>query len=61
MMTAVFTGNWWLWVVRGVLAVLFGILAFVFPDATLYALTLLFAAYAVVEGVNPTLLSPTAK
>lgn len=51
MMTAIFTGNWWLWVVRGSLAIIFGILAFVFPDATLYALMLLFAAYAVVEGI----------
>ena len=45
------TGNWWIWVVRGILAILFGILAFIFPDSTLYVLTLLFGAYAVVEGI----------
>lgn len=50
-MTVVLAGNWWAWVIRGVLAVLFGILALVFPGATLGALALLFAAYAVVEGI----------
>lgn len=50
-MLVMFWGNWWLWVARGVLAVLFGILAFIFPDATLYALTLLFGAFALVEGI----------
>src|SRR3954454_6596584 len=37
---------------RGVLAVLFGVLALVWPGVTVLALALLFAAYAVVDGVG---------
>lgn len=42
---------WWLVVLRGVAAVLFGILAFVWPQLTLGALILLFAGYALVDGI----------
>jgi uncharacterized membrane protein HdeD (DUF308 family) len=41
----------WL-VVRGVVAVLFGLLAVVWPGLTLVALALLFGAYALVDGVG---------
>jgi uncharacterized membrane protein HdeD (DUF308 family) len=43
--------NWWLLVVRGVLAVIFGILAFALPGATVFALVILFAAYMAVDGI----------
>lgn len=43
--------NWWAFVVRGVLAVLFGLAALVWPDVTLVALVALFGAYALVEGI----------
>lgn len=43
---------WWMILIRGILAVLFGILVFVFsPDVTLVALAILFAAYSIVDGV----------
>lgn len=42
---------WWMVLIRGILAIAFGILALVFPDATLLALAILFAAYSIVEGV----------
>lgn len=42
---------WWLLVVRGAAAVLFGIVAFTLPVATLAALILVFGAYAFVDGV----------
>src|SRR5260221_318509 len=43
--------NWWLVALRGVLAILFGIVAILLPGPTLAALVLLFAAYMVVDGV----------
>jgi uncharacterized membrane protein HdeD (DUF308 family) len=42
---------WWTLLVRGLVAILFGILAFIWPGVTLSALVLLFGAYALVDGV----------
>jgi uncharacterized membrane protein HdeD (DUF308 family) len=42
----------WLLVVRGVAAVVFGVLALVWPGVTVLALALLFGAYALVDGVG---------
>lgn len=43
--------NWWLVALRGVLAILFGILAYIWPGITLATLVLLFGAYSLVDGV----------
>jgi len=43
--------NWWTFVLRGVVAILFGILAFMRPGITLDALVLLFAFWALFDGV----------
>lgn len=43
--------NWWAIALRGVAAVIFGLVALLMPGITLAALILLFGAYAVVEGV----------
>jgi uncharacterized membrane protein HdeD (DUF308 family) len=43
--------NRWLFGLRGVLAVLFGLLAFIWPGATAVALVFLFAAYAMIDGI----------
>ena len=43
--------NWWVLVVRGVLAIVFGLLCFFLPALTLAALVLVFGAYALVDGI----------
>lgn len=43
--------DWWVFALRGVAAILFGILAIVQPGITLASLILLFGAYAFVDGV----------
>ena len=45
------TRKWRLLALRGVVAVLFGLAALVWPGATLTALVLLFGAYALVDGL----------
>jgi uncharacterized membrane protein HdeD (DUF308 family) len=50
-MFSVYTGSWWALVIRGIAAVAFGILAFIWPSITLTVLVLLWGAYAFVDGV----------
>lgn len=44
--------NWWLVVFRGVIAIIFGIMAFVWPGITVGALVLLFGVYALIDGIS---------
>ena len=44
--------NWWLLLIRGILAVLFGLMAFAWPALTLVTLVLLYGAYAFVDGLT---------
>jgi uncharacterized membrane protein HdeD (DUF308 family) len=50
-MLVVFTSSWWALAIRGVAAILFGVLAFVWPHITLTVLVFLFGAYALIDGV----------
>ena len=43
--------NWWLLLLRGLVAIAFGVIAFFWPDITLAALTYLFGIYAIVDGI----------
>lgn len=50
-LTQLLSRFWWLILLRGISAILFGICAFMWPGLTLVTLTMLFAAYAFVDGV----------
>jgi len=50
-MLATFAQNWWTFTLRGVFALLFGVLAFVAPGATLTTLIFVFGFYAILNGV----------
>src|SRR5436309_10329230 len=43
--------HWWVPVIRGVAAIIFGIIAFVYPGLTIAVLVLLFGAWVLVDGV----------
>jgi uncharacterized membrane protein HdeD (DUF308 family) len=43
--------SWWLYGLRGVAAIIFGILAFASPGTTVLALILVFGAYSVIDGI----------
>ncbi len=47
-----FTKNWWVLLIRGILAVLFGVMAFTLPDLTLVTLVLLYGVYALADGLT---------
>ena len=51
LMIAMLARNWWAIGIRGVLGILFGLIALFLPGATMLSLVLLFAAYAFVDGV----------
>lgn len=43
--------HWWVLLVRGIAAIIFGILAIIWPGVTLISLTLLWGAFTLVDGV----------
>ncbi len=43
--------DWWVFAIRGITALVFGILAFIWPETTLSVLVFLFGAYVLVDGV----------
>jgi uncharacterized membrane protein HdeD (DUF308 family) len=50
-MTSFLSKYWWTFLLRGLLAIAFGILAFVNPAITLASLVLVWGAYALADGV----------
>ncbi len=49
--------HWWLLLVRGILAILFGIVALVAPGIALLAFIYVFAAYAILDGITAIVVS----
>lgn len=43
--------NWWIFLVRGLLAVAFGLVAMIWPGITVLALVLLFGVYVLLDGI----------
>jgi uncharacterized membrane protein HdeD (DUF308 family) len=43
--------HWWLFLLRGIAAIVFGVLVVMWPGATVVALTAFIAAYALVDGI----------
>ncbi len=50
MLIGAITRNWWLVLIRGLAAIAFGIMCFVWPAISLLALVLLWGAYAIIDG-----------
>jgi len=50
-MSGLLARNWWAVLLRGVAAILFGLVALLAPDLTLASLVLVFAAYMLVDGI----------
>ena len=46
-----FTRSWWVVFLRGLVAIVFGILAFAWPGVTLATLVLLFGGYVLLDGI----------
>src|SRR6187431_1991594 len=43
--------SWWLLLLRGIAAIIFGVLAFVWPGLTLVTLVLFYGAFVLIDGV----------
>lgn len=53
--------NWWMFLLRGVLALVFGVVAILFPASAFISLVLIFGAFAFVDGVFALIAGITAK
>lgn len=50
-LNAVLAENWWVVAIRGVLGILFGLVALIVPGAAILSIVLVFSAYLLVDGV----------
>ena len=52
MLATLLSRYWWVLLVRGLLAILFGVMAYAWPGLTVAVLVLMFGVYALVDGVS---------
>ena len=50
-MFGIFTRNWWVFALRGLLAIIFGLLALIWPEITIITLVILFGVFILLEGI----------
>lgn len=50
-MITTLTQNWWTFLLRGLVALLFGLIAFIWPGLTIISLTYVFGYYALLDGI----------
>ena len=43
--------HWWTWAICGLVGTTFGVLAFIWPETTVFWLALVFSAYAILHGM----------
>jgi uncharacterized membrane protein HdeD (DUF308 family) len=43
--------NWWLFLLRGIASIIFGLLSFAWPDIALFTIVLLYGVFALADGV----------
>src|SRR6266567_3874698 len=51
MMIETFKRNWWIPVIRGIAAIVFGVIAFAYPGLTVATLVLFFGAWVLIDGI----------
>ena len=51
-MLSLIAREWWVFLVRGIAAIVFGVLALVWPGPTLMVLVIMFGAYVFVDGIT---------
>jgi uncharacterized membrane protein HdeD (DUF308 family) len=56
-LSMVLAENWWAAALRGVFAVVFGLIALLLPGVTMLGLVLVFAAYSLVDGIMEIILA----
>lgn len=50
-MCAAFARNWWATALRGIFGIIFGLISLFLPGVTMLSLVLIFAAYAIADGI----------
>lgn len=56
-----FAGSWWIVLLRGIAAIMFGIVAIIWPALTLTVLVLIYGFYALADGVIALLAAATGR